>query len=107
MRGCDILQTAENHHHRFLVLCLDRKADPALNMLDQQPFPEPSVSMQRLSATIAVTPKGRIINSCTDYWTIFMLIIETQVSKLTLTHTPEQNSPSRTEQSGVVQIPNP
>jgi hypothetical protein len=41
------------------------------------------VSMQRLSATIAVMPKGRIINSCTvDHWTVFMLIMETQVSKL-------------------------
>ena len=29
------------------------------------------VSMQRLSTTIAVTQKGRIINSCTvDYWTV-------------------------------------
>jgi hypothetical protein len=38
--------------------------------------------MQRLSTTITVTPKGRIINSCTvDYWTVFMLIMETQVSK--------------------------
>jgi len=43
-----------------------------------------SVSMQRLSATIAVTPKGRIINCCTvDHRTVFMLIMETQVSKLT------------------------
>jgi Integrase zinc binding domain len=51
------------------------------------------VSIQRLSTTITVTPKGRIINSCTvDYWTAFMLIMETQVSKLTLSHTPEQNS---------------
>jgi len=66
------------------------------------------VSMQRLSTTNAVTPKGRIINSCiVDYWTVFMLIMETQVSKLTLSHTPEQNSPSGTEQSGVVPIPNP
>ena len=66
------------------------------------------VSMQRLSATIAVTPKGRIINSCTvDYQTVFMLIMEIQVSKLTLSHTPEQNGPSRTEQSEVVPIPNP
>ena len=66
------------------------------------------VSMQRLSATITVTPKGRIINSCTvDYQTVFMLIMETQVSKLTLSHTPEQNGPSGTEQSGVVPIPNP
>ena len=41
--------------------------------------------MQRLSATITVTPKGRIINSCTvDYRTVFMLIMETPVSKLTL-----------------------
>jgi hypothetical protein len=40
--------------------------------------------MQRLSTTIAVTPKGRIINSCTvDHQTVFMLIMETQVSKLT------------------------
>jgi hypothetical protein len=45
----------------------------------------PVVSMQRLSATNAVTPKARIINSCTvDHWTVFMLIMETQVSKLTL-----------------------
>ena len=44
----------------------------------------PDVSMQRLSATITVTPKGKIINSYTvDYWTVFMLIMETQVSKLT------------------------
>jgi len=50
------------------------------------------VSMQRLSTTNAVTPKGRIINSCTvDHQTVFMLIMETQVSKLTLSHTPEQN----------------
>jgi hypothetical protein len=42
------------------------------------------VSMQWLSATITVMPKGRIINSCTvDYQTVFMLIMETQVSKLT------------------------
>jgi hypothetical protein len=42
------------------------------------------VSVQRLSATITVTPKGRIINSCTaDYRIVFMLIMETQVSKLT------------------------
>src|SRR5258705_13458378 len=41
--------------------------------------------MQRLSATITVTSKGRIINSCTvDYRTVFMLIMETQVSKLIL-----------------------
>ena len=34
-----------------------------------------TVSMQRLSTTSAVTPKGRIINSCTvDCWTVFMLI---------------------------------
>jgi hypothetical protein len=40
--------------------------------------------MQRLSTTIAVTPKGRIINSYTvDYQTVFMVIMETQVSKLT------------------------
>jgi len=31
-----------------------------------------------------VTPKGRIINSCTvNHWTLFMLIMGTQVSKLT------------------------
>jgi hypothetical protein len=42
------------------------------------------VSMQRLSATNVITPKGRIINSCTvDHQTVFMLIMETQVSKLT------------------------
>ena len=40
--------------------------------------------MQRLSTTVTVTPKGRIINSCTvDYRTVFILIMETQVSKLT------------------------
>jgi hypothetical protein len=40
--------------------------------------------MQRLSTTVTVTPKGRIINSCTvDYQTVFILIMETQVSKLT------------------------
>jgi hypothetical protein len=51
-----------------------------------------NVSMQRLSTTYAVTPKGRIINSCTvDHWTVFMLIMKTQVSKLTLSRTPEQN----------------
>jgi hypothetical protein len=43
------------------------------------------VSMQKLSTIITVMPKGRIINSCTvDYWTVFMLIMETQVSKLTI-----------------------
>ena len=36
-----------------------------------------------------------------------MLIMETQVSKLTLSHTPEQNGSSGTEQSGVVPILNP
>src|ERR1700683_4139453 len=31
-----------------------------------------------------LTPKGRIINSCTvNYQTVYMLIMETQVSKLT------------------------
>jgi len=48
-------------------------------------FEDVYVSMQRLSATNAVTPKGRIINSCTvDYQTVFILIMETQVSKLTV-----------------------
>jgi hypothetical protein len=43
-----------------------------------------NVSMQRLSTTYPVTPKGRIINSCTvDHQTVFMLIMEIQVSKLT------------------------
>jgi hypothetical protein len=66
------------------------------------------VSMQRLSTINAVTPKGRITNSCTvDYWTVFMLIMETQVSKFTLSHTPEQNSQSGTEQSGMVPSFNP
>jgi len=41
-------------------------------------------SMQRLSTTNAVTPKGRIINSCTvGHWTVFILIMGTQVSKFT------------------------
>src|ERR1700683_696134 len=38
-------------------------------------------------------PKGRIINSCTvDYWTVYMLIMETQVNKLTASHILEQHS---------------
>ena len=78
------------------------------NIWDIYPISITTVSMQRLSATITVAPKGRIINSCTvDCRTVFMLIMETQVSKLTLSHTPEQNGPSGTEQSGVVPIPNP
>jgi hypothetical protein len=37
-------------------------------------------------------PKGRIINSCTvDYWTVFMLIMETQVSKLIRQYSIQQN----------------
>jgi hypothetical protein len=42
--------------------------------------------MQRLFTTYAVTPKGRIINSCTVDNSIYaeLLIVETQVSKLTL-----------------------
>jgi hypothetical protein len=36
------------------------------------------VSMQKLYTTITVTPKGTV-----DYWTVFMLIMETQISKLT------------------------
>jgi hypothetical protein len=43
-------------------------------------------------------PKGRIINSCAvDHQTVFMLIMETQVSKLTLSHTPQQKQPIQTK----------
>jgi hypothetical protein len=54
--------------------------------------------MQRLSTTNAVMPKGRTINSCTvDYQTVYMLIMETQISKLTLSHTPAGNTQRRSQ----------
>jgi hypothetical protein len=71
------------------VMCLPKNIEQAgrtsTKPVSDLPLNGLGVSMQRLSATIAVTPKGRIINSCTvDYQTVFMLIMETQVSKLTL-----------------------
>ena len=55
------------------------------NNLDKLLFKKTEgVSMQRLSATTTIMPKGRIISSYTvDHQTVFMLIMEIQVSKLT------------------------
>jgi len=68
-------------------MIIDKQAIKPVFFLSDFPDVVLAVSMQRLSATNVVMPKGRIINSCTvDYWTVFMLIMETQVSKLTLAH---------------------
>jgi hypothetical protein len=44
------------------------------------------VSMQRLSTTNAVTPKGKMINGCAvDYWIVYIHIIGAVISLVRLT----------------------